>query len=218
MNYWKWGGIAVVIIAAMWGGCEYGIRSVVIKQGKSDTAITKREVSIISVPIPIVITKDSLVYWENIIHDTIPIEVSSILNPNDYIHEDSIKDFSFIDWNKTRIYDTTLTSGNDTIRITDNVQYNKITKRVIKAVFTDSIITKTKIITLPRKTVLSAIISMGSTSGFKRFGIGTGLLLKLPNENTYKFEVKKIQQLPIFFEGSIGFPIHLNLFPKIKTN
>jgi len=208
--------ISISVAAALWiGGCYHGESRWTVKNGGSDTAITKRKIVHVGIPIPVRVVEDSIVYVKEKTTDSFYVDVplsDTVRIP--YTVPDWMVNI-LNDYGKTRYYDTSVINGKDTVRFSNIVRRNKIDSQKINAVFYDSVITHKKIIYPPKKTVVSFLISGMGNYLLNRFGGGAGLQLKTPTDKTYSVQVKKVHNLPILFEGTVGIPIRLKIFPNL---
>lgn len=189
MNYWKWGTIFGLIIVSFFLGRCNGVNSV-LKNTKSDTTVKSKEVSFLWLPVPTLVKSDSILYKKKEIHDTLEIESE----PNIVYVPNETPDWTvdiLNDWAKTRYYDTLITIGNDSILIRDVVTKNSISSKNVKAIFKDSVITKTTIIKPQRKTVGYITFGAGLNLSTQQ-NVSFGFALKNKNDKVYQIEYQKI--------------------------
>lgn len=210
MNKWKWGVIIGALVAMFLLGRCNG-RDSVLKN--TTTKVTKDSLIIATIPVPILVRNDSIVYTTlpaKEVHDTLEMPADVVVLPPETpkFMVDILND-----WGKSRYYDTSIINKGDTIHIMDKVQQNRIVSRNIRAIFTDS--TKTVVLKPPRRTVGYFTLS-GLGNANKDVGVGVGFALKNKNDKTYLIEYQKIFGVKEpFFKGTVAIPIRL--FPQNKN-
>lgn len=178
-------GVVLAVGLFFLGRCN-GIQHV-IKHTGSDTAVNKKNTVItISYPVPYEVVKDSFIYFRHTVHDTLEVEGDKKIV---YVPEDTPQWLvdAGNDYMATRLYDSTITDGNDTLRLQHEINRNRIKKSAYTWKHSDTLITKTTVLYPPRKLVLYGTLG-SSYNLYNQFGIHFGMALKTPKEHIYQQE------------------------------
>jgi hypothetical protein len=198
INYWKWGVIAAAAAALFLFGRSCGVKSVTKHTGIDtviyrDTTIIRyqptpykviEQVYVQGKPYPVIVKEPPYVMIE-------PVDTAAIL----------------ADYNRTRLYDTTIALKRGTARIADTVTRNRITGRSLVLTGTDTTIRETVILRPPRRLV--GYIDLTGMAGRHDVGMGAGFSLKLPSDRSYGVGVQYLWNGKVMYYGRASIPIRL---------
>lgn len=206
MNWWKWGGIAALILVAFFLGRCNGVRSVLKNTGR-DTVINYDTTKRSYIPVPFWVRYDSIVYVNGkpirvTEYDTLWGQPETVLQPADTAA--ILKDY-----NATRVYSDTQRLKRGSLIIDDTLRRNQIAGRGVTITGTDTTIKETITLRPPKKFVGYFTLSgMGNTR--QPFGgAGAGFGLKTPGDRIYQVEYKAITGGRDMIEARVFFPIRL---------
>lgn len=184
--------VRVLAIAALIALCLFcrqcGINSV-LKNTHSDTLI-KHDTEFVSTPYPV----PYKVRYDSIIK--VPYKVTEYdtlwgVNEVSKTSEDTVRMVK--DYNTVKFYDTTIKLKRGSAHFQDTLFRNRIVGRSYTLFNTDTVINKTTVLTLPRH-----FVGYVSFSGFGNrsnpvYGIGLGLGVKMPDDNSLDLSFLKVK-------------------------
>lgn len=196
INYWKLGVIAGVAVALFLFGRSCGIRGV-LKSTGADTVIYRDTTILRYQPYPVYTHYDTTIYRPVVIRstDTLhwidPVDTAAILG----------------DYYATRYYSDTQALKRGVVVIQDSVTQNRIIARRLAVTGVDSTITKTVVLTPPRRLV--GYLDLAGMGGRHDFGASAGFSLKLPSDRVYGAGVSYLWNGKIMYYGRVSVPIRL---------
>ncbi len=212
-NYWK---VSVYVAAglALWlWGRSCGISSV-IKNTGSDTTLNTDTAKIRYKPVPWKVKDTDTLYLNKPypvkVHDTLPGVYEIRIDPADTAAILAASLEISRDYFRTEFYDTTIqVRGKDSLRVLDTVSRNRIQGRGIIQQYTDSTISTTTVLRPPQKLLMYFTGSILSNVPNRVYGVGAGVMLKLPNDKTHSLKVKYFSEIGTVYEYEHGIPIRL---------
>lgn len=192
--------IAIAVIAIFLFGRGCGIKSVTKRIGV-DTVVVHDSQVVRYKPKP----------YKVIVHDTISKLIRKILyrDTGRRVYFTSLNDTGILYNLETVYYDTIVPLRRGYVRIKDTLENNRIVGREIKSSSTDTIITKTVVLTQPKRFVLSIKASwMGNNKDWFH-GIGVGAGAKLPNDVTVDYQRWWISKEGGTNTITIGLPLRI---------
>lgn len=204
VNWWKWGVIAIIVLALMYWARSCGIKSV-LKTVGSDTTITKDSIQIKLFPFPVPYKIDSMVFVKGADGKPYPV-YDTLWSTQEVI---AVADTAAIlaRYYETAHYQHIVDTGRWRITVDESITQNRIKNWSLKAVSSDT--TTVNTVQLKQKKPIRIMVA-GSVGGNMKnplFGQGAGGGIKLPNDVVVLIQYKNIQGHRPGGEVTVAAPI-----------